>query len=274
LHENAKRQVEKGIHVLLAAGSGGEFSSLSPEEFRDVVATVVKAARGRAPVVAGASHSGTHECIKLCKMAEDAGADGLLIVPPYYLRPTNEGLLRHYEMVAQNVSLGVAVYNHPGFSKVNIAPQQCLSLVERIPQVVSIKESSGEISHFSETLRLVGPRVPVLMGKEATAFFGLACGSPGYVSSLSNLVPELCLALYEAFEKGDLEEARAVHDKIAPFNELQAGALPAFPMMIPLIKEGMEMVGLKGGQVRPPLTSIDGAMREKLKKILKGWILL
>lgn len=92
LCENAQYQVEKGIHVLLATGSGREFSSLSPEEFRDVVATAVKAARGKVPVLAGASHSGTHECIKLCKIAEEAGADGVPIVPPYYLRPSYEGL--------------------------------------------------------------------------------------------------------------------------------------------------------------------------------------
>jgi len=276
LYDNAQRVVEKGIHVLLAAGSVGEFSSLSPEEFRDVVATVVKATQGRVPVMAGASHSGTHECIRLSRMAEDVGADALLIVPPYYFNPSVEGLLKHYEMVAESVRVGVAVYNNPGYSKVNITPEQFRRLVEQIPQVVSVKDTSGELYNFYETLRLIGHRIPVLMGRELTAFFGLACGSPGYVSSLANLAPGLCLALYDAFRQGNLEEGRRVNEKIAPFNQLQTAAAQKLTSaaMIPLIKEGMNMLGLRGGQVRPPLTSADSTMRDELKKILREWGLI
>ncbi|HXG36950.1 MAG TPA: dihydrodipicolinate synthase family protein [Dehalococcoidia bacterium] len=276
LYDNTQRLVEKGIHVFVAAGSVGEFSSMSPEEFRDVVATAVKAVNGRAPVLAGASHSGTHECIKLSRIAQDVGADGLLIVPPYYLKPSLEGLFVHYEMIAQAVDLPIAVYNNPGFSKVNILPQHAQTLVERVPQIISIKETSGEIYQFYETLRLLGARIPVLMGREITAFFGLACGSPGYVSSLANLAPDLCLDLYNAFQDGDLKRANAVHEKIAPFNSLQAEALQklAFPVMIPMIKDGMNMIGIKGGTVRPPMTPVDGALRDHMKRFMQDWGLL
>ena len=276
LHDNVQRMVEKGVHVLVGAGSAGEFSSMSPEEFGQAVSTVVKAAGGRVPVLGGASHSGTHECIKLCRIAEEAGADGLLIVPPYYLKPSNEGLLLHYEMVAEAVNLPIAVYNNPGFSKVNVTPQLCLALLERVPQIISIKETSGEIFQFYETLRLLGNRIPILMGREITAFFGLACGSPGYVSSLANLAPELCIQLYDAFQEGDLEKAKRVNTKFAAFNAVQAEALQklAFPVFIPMIKEGMNMIGLRGGRVRPPMTPIDGAMKEHMKGFLREWDLL
>lgn len=273
LYDNAQRVVEKGIHVLLAAGSVGEFSSLSPEEFRDVVGTVVRAARGRVPVLAGASHSGTHECIRLSRMAEEVGADCLLIVPPYYFKPSSEGLLRHYEMVARSVRIGLAIYNNPGYTKVNITPREFLALVEKIPEVVSVKDTSGELTSFYETLRLLGRRIPVLMGKELAAFFGLACGSPGYVSSLANLAPELCLALYEAFARNDLKAAREAQERINPFNDFQARAAQKLTSaaMIPLIKEGMNMTGLRGGRVRPPLTSLEDPMRQELRKILADW---
>src|SRR5581483_1652667 len=177
---------------------------------------------------------------------------------------------------AQAVSLPIAVYNNPGFSKVNILPQQAQTLVERVPQIISIKETSGEIYQFYETLRLLGSKISVIMGREITAFFGLACGSPGYVSSLANLAPDLCLDLYNAFQDGDLKRANEVHAKIAPFNSLQAEALQklAFPVMIPMIKDGMNMIGIKGGTVRPPMTPTDAGLREQMKSFMKEWGLL
>jgi 4-hydroxy-tetrahydrodipicolinate synthase len=273
---NAEFLVESGVDVLIPCGSTGEFSSLSFDEYYSVVKATVEAVNGRKPVIAGASHSGTHECIKLAKAAEKAGADAIMTVPPYYLKPTWEGLLKHYKLIAENIDIGITVYNNPGFSKVNIMPQKCLELINNIDKIVGIKETSGDCAQFYETLQLCNDKAPIIMGREVLAFFGLACGSPGYISSMANFAPKLAIDLFRAFEEKDLEKARMVYKKIAPYNSLMAQALQkeGVPKMIPLAKEAMKLLGMPAGPVRPPLTPCTTDEIEKLKSILIEWKLI
>lgn len=270
ISENVKFLVRKGIHVVVAGGSTGEFSSLSEQEFSKVVKAHVEAAGGKVPVLAGASHSGTHECIKLAKLAQQAGADGLLTVPPYYLKPSWEGTLLHYKMVAESVDIGISIYNNPGFSKVNLLPRQLKEMVEKIPTVVAVKETSGDLLQFDETLKAIGDKVPVLMGRELLAYYGMAGGAPGFVSSLANFAPEIALQLYDAFVQRDLAKAWTVKQRLEEYDLLQAEMLQkyAFPAQIPFAKAAMEMVGLKAGPPRPPMTGLNAEMKEKLRQSL------
>jgi 4-hydroxy-tetrahydrodipicolinate synthase len=273
---NAEFLVEQGVDGLIACGSVGEFSSLSLEEFRIVVKTTVEAVGGRKPVIAGASHSGTHECMKLAKISEQAGADGIMTVPPYYLKPTWEGVFKHYRMLSESINIGMTVYNNPGFSKVNITPQQCLELVEGMDKIVAIKETSGDCAQFFETLRLCKGKAQIIMGREVLAFFGLACGSPGYISSIADFAPRLAIELYQAFEEKDIERAKRINEKIAPYNSLMAQALQkeGVPKMIPFAKEAMKLLEMPAGPVRPPLTQCTPDEKERLVSILRDWELL
>lgn len=274
--KNVQFLLTNGAESICPCGSVGEFSSLSLEEYGEIVKTTVKTVNGKVPVIAGASHSGTQECVHKAKIAEESGADAIMTVPPYYLKPSWEGLLEHYRMLSTNISIPLTVYNNPDFSKVNITPPKCLELVEKVDRIAGIKETSGNMFQFYETLRLCRNKTQVIMGKESTAFYGLACGAPGFVSSMINFAPQIPKKLYNAFHNGNLDEAREVQEQIGPYMSFVGGLIQQekIPYVMPVVKEAMNLLGLPAGTVRPPTMPLSGDDRERLKRILAGMKLL
>jgi len=270
VRKNVEFLVKNGVEAVSPCGSVGEFSSLTMDEYREIVKVTVDTVDGRMPVIAGASHSGTHECIKKAKTAEEAGADAIMTVPPYYLKPSWEGIFKHYKMLSESIEIPITIYNNPAFSKVNITPPKCLEMVDGIEKVVGIKETSGDMSQFYETLRLCKDKAQIIMGKESAAFYALACGAPGFISSMANFAPQIPKDLYKAFQEGDLGKARKIQEQIAPFMSFVGGLIQkeTIPYVMPVVKEAMNLLGLPGGTVRPPIMPLSSDDRERLKKIL------
>ncbi|HDD34373.1 MAG: hypothetical protein DRK00_04730 [Thermoprotei archaeon] len=272
-----------GRLVLTPAGSTGEFYTLNDEEWRKVVKTVVDEANGKVPVVAGAGHSGTRPAIERAKYAEDIGADGVMVVLPYYHVPEEEGLYLHYRRIAESVDIGVVVYNNPDVSKIYMKPRLLKRLVEECDNVVAVKENTPYVPTLYEQVRLVGRRVPVLQGRgewwfAATVFLGVR----GYVSGYANFMPRFSLELLEAGLRGDYEKLRRLLEWLEPYEEFisrmcekygPSTTILPYPyissyMIYAVMKATMDLLGLRGGSMRLPLLNLREEDKEELKRII------
>lgn len=257
-------QISSGTHGIVPCGTTGESATLTHAEHDRVVAFTVEVVRRRVPVVAGTGSNSTDEAIALTKHAKAAGVDGALLITPYYNKPTQEGLFRHYKAVAEAVDLPLVVYNIPGRTGVNMMPATIARLTI-CPTVVAIKEGSGSVQQASEIIQLCGERLTVLAGDDALTLPMMAVGGKGVITVTANLVPTKMAQLVNAFRDGRIEAARAMHYELYPlFTALFFETNP-----IP-VKEALHLMGKIAPDIRLPLCSMGNENKAKLLAVLKA----
>ncbi len=256
-------QVAAGVDGVVPCGSTGESATLSHAEHRRVVELVVEAVGGRVPVVAGTGSNNTREAIDLTRHARDAGADGALLISPYYNKPTQEGIFEHYAAIARETRFPLVVYNIPGRTASNILPGT-LARLSDLEHVVGVKEACGDIVQIAEVVAQCADDFSVVSGDDAVTLPLLAVGGRGVISTTSNVAPAEMVDLVRRFRAGDLAGALAVHQRLLPlFDALFCETNP-----IPL-KAALAMQGHVGDEIRLPLTPITDASRERLQVVMK-----
>lgn len=259
--------VEQGTDCLAPVGTTGESPTLDHEEHERVIATVVERARGRIKVMAGTGSNSTREALRLTKFARKAGADGALMVGPYYNKPTQEGYYRHFATVAEAVDLPIILYNIPGRTGSNILPETIIRLA-KLPTIVAIKEATGLMDQASHIASLCN--LTILSGDDSLTLPLMSIGGRGIVSVVGNIVPRDMKALVAAFEQGRFAEALQLHYKLFP---LCRDMLGAATNPIP-IKTAMKMLGRDTGELRLPLCPMDAAGEGKLRQTLQAYGIL
>jgi 4-hydroxy-tetrahydrodipicolinate synthase len=257
-------QIEGGINGLVPCGTTGESPTLSEEEDRLVIETVVRVTSGRVPVVAGTGSNNTASAIKYTKMAEEVGADGSLQVAPYYNKPTQEGLFRHYAAIAENTSLPLVLYNIPGRTNVTIAPETIAQLSE-IPNIVGVKESTLSMNMVSDIRRLCGEEFDILSGDDPMTLPLMALGGTGVVSVASNIAPGAVSDMVAAMNSGDLARGRELHYRLLPL--IRALSLETNPIPI---KAAASLLGLCSDELRLPLVPMSGENLRNLQTVMEG----
>ncbi len=256
-------QIEQGVDGIVSVGTTGESATLDVDEHVAVIAATVKAARGRVPVVAGAGGNATAEALTLTKASEDAGADALLHVTPYYNRPSQEGLFRHFEAIAKATKLPIVVYNVPTRTACDLLTETVVRLAD-FPNVVAIKDATGNLVRGSELVAKVGDRLAVLSGDDGTAFPLYACGARGVISVVSNVAPRAMSDMWDAARAGDWDRARKRHFELRVLNQM----LFAEPSPAPT-KAALSLLGRCSAEVRLPLVAATPGLVEQLRAELK-----
>ena len=257
-----RRQIDGGIHFLVPCGTTGESPTLTRDEHLRIVALVVEEAAGRVPVLAGAGGYNTHEVAELARACEALGANGILSVTPYYNKPTQGGLIKHYEAVAAATSLPIILYNVPGRTGCNIEPRTAAALA-KVPNIAGIKEASGNMTQICEVCRLVPDDFTVLSGDDAMTLPMMAVGAKGVVSVASNVSPSGMVGIVEAAERGDFPAARAAHTRLLPL--MLVGFVESNPIPV---KAAMAMLGLVEEVYRLPMVPATDASRAKIADVL------
>ena len=255
-------QIRAGIDGFVPVGTTGESPTVSVEEHIRIIKIVVEETRKRVPVIAGTGANSTREAIELTREARAVGADGTLQVTPYYNRPTQDGLFRHFKAIADAAGLPIVVYNVPGRTGCDLLPETMARLCE-VPLVVGIKEATGSAQRAAQIIARVGDRMVVLSGDDATAFPLYALGAQGCISVVSNVAPADMAAMWDAAAAGDWKKARELHYKVFPLSEglfIEANPIP--------VKAALAMMGKISDEIRAPLYPMTGANREKVRKIL------
>lgn len=259
--------VAEGTNGLCPVGTTGESPTLTHEEHERVIAIVCQHAAGRIKVMAGTGSNSTSEAIQLTKFAKSVGADGAMMVAPYYNKPTGEGFYQHYLAVAEAVDIPIILYNIPGRTAKNMEPDVVARIAE-IPNVVAIKEATGSMDQASRTL--AETNLSVLSGDDSLTLPLLALGGSGIVSVVGNIVPKDMLALLKAFREGRLADAQAAHYKLfALCRDMLGLATNPIP-----VKAAMKMLGRDTGELRLPMTPLGEAEERKLRQTLVSYGLL
>jgi 4-hydroxy-tetrahydrodipicolinate synthase len=258
-------QIREGVQGIVPCGTTGESATLSHEEHNRVIDIAVDEARGRVPVIAGTGSNSTAEAVRLTRHAKEAGADGALLITPYYNKPTQEGLYQHFKKVAEESKFPLVPYNVPSRTGVNLLPETVARLAE-IPDVVGLKEASGDLRQVSDILERCGERVTVLSGDDFTVLPLLALGGGGVISVVSNVAPADMSGMVEAFQRGDLGRARELHYKMMPLTRalfLETNPIP--------VKTALAAMGRVEHELRLPLCPMQEANRLKLEAALRAY---
>jgi 4-hydroxy-tetrahydrodipicolinate synthase len=254
-------QIASGIHGLVPCGTTGESATLSFDEHKRVIELTVKTVKGRVPVIAGTGANNTLEAIELTESAKDSGADAVLSVVPYYNKPSQEGLFQHFKAIHDAVDIPMVLYNVPGRTVTNMLPATVARLAV-LPNVIGIKEASGNLSQVSEVIQLCPSDFIVLSGDDFTAMPTVLIGGKGVISVVSNLEPAKAAAMIEAARLCDVAKAKALHYELFSL----MGAMFCYPSPAPA-KKGLEMMGrIASAEVRLPMTQMDATSLERLKK--------
>jgi 4-hydroxy-tetrahydrodipicolinate synthase len=265
LAENVAFQIERGIDGLVPTGTTGESPTLSHHEHRLVVEKVVEAAAGRTKVVAGTGSNATSEALELTEHARSVGADAALMVNPYYNKPTQEGMYRHFMTVADQVDLPIVLYNIPGRTGVALTPQTIARLATH-PNIVGVKEATGSMDTASEIAALCGvDDFDILSGDDSLTLPLMAIGGKGVISVVSNLLPDKVKAITDPALRNDFNEARAAHLALFP---LLKACLSLATNPIP-IKTAMAIAGRDTGDLRLPLCEMDDTARQSMEQTLR-----
>lgn len=257
-------QIEQGIDGIVAVGTTGESATLAVDEHVAVIAAVVKAAKGRVPVVAGAGGNATAEALELTKASEDAGADALLHVTPYYNRPNQEGLFRHFEAVARSTKLPIILYNVPTRTGCDLLTDTVVRLAD-FDNVIGIKDATGNLVRGTELIAKVGDRMTILSGDDGTSFPLYACGARGVISVVSNVAPAAMADMWDAVVAGDWARARQRHFELRVLSQM----LFAEPSPAPT-KAALAIMGRCAVDVRLPLVPATAGLNEQLGAALRG----
>lgn len=260
--ELLERQIESGTHAVVVCGTTGESPVLSPEEHNTIVERCIAVVKGRIPVIAGTGSNCTARTVEMTRHAKDAGADAALIVAPYYNKPTQEGLYAHYRTVAEAVAIPVILYNIPGRSIVDIKNETMMRLA-KVPNIVGVKDATGDLSRPKQVLETIGADFIQLSGEDATVIDFLAAGGHGCISVTSNIAPDMCAQMHNAWMEGKKEEARAINDKLMPLHKALFCETSPAP-----VKYGLSRLGLCADEVRLPLVPASPAARKEMDRAL------
>lgn len=255
-------QIAGGIDGLIACGTTGENPTLTLEEQARVVGIVVDAARGRVPVIGGAGSNSTAQAIQLAQACKEQRADALLCVAPYYNKPTQDGMYRHFRAIAEAARMPIVLYNVPGRTSSDLLPDTIARLCE-VPEIVAVKEATGSLTRTQDIIRRCGDRIIVLSGDDATCMPLYAVGARGVISVLSNVVPDKVAACWDAAAAGDFARSRSLHYETLDLCD----ALFWEPNPVPT-KAALAMMGRLSEELRAPLYPMTEAGREKLRGIL------
>jgi 4-hydroxy-tetrahydrodipicolinate synthase len=268
LRELVDFQIKNGTDAIVACGTTGESSTLDNEEHMDVIRIVFEQAAKRVPVIAGTGSNSTDEAIELTRKAKELGVAGVLLVTPYYNKPTQEGLYRHYTAIADAVDIPQILYNVPGRTGVNLLPETVARLAPH-RNIVAIKEATGSLQQASEVIALCGSQIDVFSGDDFITFPMMACGAKGVISVLANIMPSTVANLVDAFFAGDLETARQLHLKTLKIGNamfIESNPIP--------VKTALGLMGKCSDEVRLPLCPMSDANKAKLTAIMKEYKLI
>ena len=256
-------QIGQGIHGLVPCGTTGETPSMSEAEDRLVIGTVVRVANGRVPIIAGTGSNSTHMAIKYTRMAEEGGADGSLQVAPYYTKPTQEGLYRHFTAIAESTGLPIVLYNIPGRTSVNISAETTARLAE-IPNIVGTKEATHSMDLASDIRRLCGEEFDILSGDDSLTLPLMSLGGRGVISVAGNVAPAVVSDMVSALLEGNFERGRELHYDLLPL----CRALFVETNPIP-VKTAASILGLCSDEMRLPMIPLAGENLDHLRRVME-----
>lgn len=262
LKKLVKFQIDSGTDGIVPCGTTGESATLSFEEHERVIDTVLQAVDGRVPVIAGTGSNNTKEAVALTRYAKRAGASAALVITPYYNKPTQDGLCRHFRAVAESANIPIILYNVPGRTGVNMTAQTVAQLAE-IPNIVGVKEASGNLSQVCDIIRMTPRKFCVLSGDDALFFPMMALGARGVISVTSNVAPRLMAELYDTYVIGEISRARDIHYRLWPLFQalfLETNPIPA--------KTALAMMRMIREEFRLPLSPMGDANRKALARVL------
>ncbi len=260
--------ITNGTDGIVPCGTTGESATLSNDEHNRLVRLTIEAVKGRVPVIAGTGSNSTEEAIYFTRYAKECGADAALLITPYYNKPTQEGLYRHFKEIAEEVDIPLIPYNVPGRTGVNMLPSTIARLAE-IENIVAVKEASGSMTQICEIYRLCGDKIAILSGEDAINFPILAAGGQGMISVTANIVPKKMGDMWDAYNRGDIASARDIHYEIFDLHQtlfIETNPIP--------VKTALAMMGKCTEEMRLPLCSMSEGNRERLRNVLKGYKLI
>lgn len=269
LEELVEEQIAGGTDAIIACGTTGESSTMTHEEDDEVIRFICKKVNHRIPVIAGTGSNCTREAVSKSIAAEKAGADGLLVVTPYYNKATQKGLIQHFTTIANAVSIPVILYHIPGRTSVTMKPETIVTLCREVPNIVGVKEASGDFSAIAEIMHLSGGEIDVYSGNDDQIVPLLAMGGKGVISVLSNVAPRQTHEICASFFRGDVETSRRMQLEALPLiNALFCEVNP-----IP-VKAAMNLMGKEVGPMRLPLTTMEEQNQERLAKAMREYGIL
>lgn len=257
-------QIQQGVHGIVPCGTTGESPTLTPKEHGLLVEAAVKANAGRVKVMAGTGSNATDEAIDYSKHAEKAGADALLIVAPYYNKPSQEGIFQHYKAIASATGLPIFVYNIPGRSVINIADETLARLAESCPNIAGVKDATGDLARVSTLRKLVGDRLIQFSGEDMTAIGFNAMGGQGVISVTSNIAPAHVAEIQNLTLAGKFVEARALHDGFIALHQAMFMETSPAP-----VKYAASQLGLCANNLRLPLVKASAACEAHINNLIK-----
>jgi 4-hydroxy-tetrahydrodipicolinate synthase len=260
--------IENGTSGIVPCGTTGESATLVRAEHEEVIGIAVETCKGRVPVLAGTGSNATHEAIELTQSAEKLGADGALLITPYYNKPTQEGLYQHFTSVAKETKLPIVLYNVPSRTAINMLPVTVVRLA-KIQNIVGIKEASGNLMQISEIIQACESDFSVISGEDALNWPILALGGKGFISVTANIVPDKFAQLYKAASEGDIETAKSLHYELLKLNDVMFVETNPIP-----VKAALAIMGRIGSEFRLPLCSPSDDTLNKLKSVLKEYSLV
>jgi len=262
--ELAERQAREGSHGVVVCGTTGEPSSLTPDERTELVKVAVEVIAKRIPVVAATGSQSFAETLEITTRAEKAGADAVLVVTPYYIKPSQRGLVEYFVSVGQRTELPLMIYHIPGRAAVSVKPATVARIAERLPNLVGIKHAVNDLEFVTELLTELGPEFRVFCGLEALSLPMLVVGARGLMNAVSNLAPARVAALYDAVEQGDLATARKLHAELFELNQSIFLDTNPGPLKYMMSRLGL----LDSPELRLPLVPMDGEQAKILDKVL------
>ncbi len=255
--------IDSGVHGVFVLGTNSEFYALDETEKQAVIATTVEHVRGRVPVWAGTGAESTREAVRLTKMAEREGVQGVSVITPYFVLPSQQEIFDHYRRVAENTALPVVLYNNPatcGGLKIDV---DTVARLAEIPNILGVKDSSGDLQNTCEYLRVVPPRFSVMMGRDTLIFHALMSGARGAVPATGNIAPRLLVEIFETFARGDIAGSQAAQRRLTPIRlALTLGTAPGG------VKAALDVLGMSIGPSRAPVSALPADKLQKMRAAL------
>lgn len=262
-------QIAGGTNGIVPCGTTGESATLDHEEHHRVISIAAEVCKGKVPVLAGTGSNSTREAIELTQHAQQAGADGSLLITPYYNKPSQEGLYEHFKAVARETDLPIFLYNVPGRTSVNMLPPTVARLARDVKNIVGIKEASGSLTQISEVIDQCGEGFTVLSGDDALLLPTLAIGGKGVISVSANVVPDKLAALCAAVAENKMDAARALHYELMELHNAMFIETNPVP-----VKTALSLMGKISAELRPPLANLTDEHLLELKSVLKKYSLI
>jgi 4-hydroxy-tetrahydrodipicolinate synthase len=266
LEELIEMQIDGGTDAIIIAGTTGESSTLTMEEHRDVIRAAIEFTKHRIPVVAGTGSNCTRTAIQLSQEAEEAGADGLLIVTPYYNKATQTGLIKHYSQIADSVKTPIIMYNVPGRTGCNLLPETVAALFQSKENIVGLKEATGNMAQASKTMYLTDGKLDMYSGEDGLVVPLMSIGAVGVISVWSNVAPEKVHTMCDSFFKGDLATAQRLQREALPLVDALFSEVNPIP-----VKTAMNLMGLNVGPLRSPMCEMGADNAAKLAQVMKDY---